>query len=93
MSIPLYRNRESVAIGIASKFVECAEVGGLAQAIDNALQVQEADAYRRGLVAVVSFLRDWDKQLAPSAYGRRVSDIVEGKFNLTRRRYPRKVKS
>jgi len=41
--------------------------------------------------AAAEWIRSWDSQLAPVVDGNRFSDILLCKFNLTRRKRPRKV--
>jgi hypothetical protein len=42
--------------------------------------------------AVADYLRTWDKPCAVGTNGYRLSDIVLCKFNVTKRKKPRKVK-
>ena len=50
------------------------------------------DGFRTGLSVAADWIGQWDRQVASSVGGYRFSDMLLCKFNLTRRKHPRKVK-
>lgn len=55
------------------------------------LRKQWMAGYKNGVKAAANLVQQYDKQLSVGISGYRMSDVILCKFNLTRRKSPRKV--
>jgi hypothetical protein len=55
------------------------------------MTASESKAFYEGMKAAAEWIEVWDTQLAPCTGGLRFSDMLLCKFNLTRRKKPRRA--